>query len=162
LARNEITTSLQLKQALIAFHRLRGSHDGKSMAQAAIQMLDRAGITANASDQNSTSTQLSIDKNISGGTLDNAANNRTFMDEFGKILEARDLTFDAVDGQIMCFPHTINICCHHVIDDFTNIDLADEDQDILANLADLPEAARDQTFEEAIARDPIARGRNIV
>jgi hypothetical protein len=49
IARELITNSLVLKAALIAFHCLRGSHDGKALAEATIQLLDRAGITANVS-----------------------------------------------------------------------------------------------------------------
>jgi hypothetical protein len=39
------TTSLQPKAALIAFHRLRGGHDGKSLGKVAVGLLDRAGVT---------------------------------------------------------------------------------------------------------------------
>jgi hypothetical protein len=42
--------TLQVKNALIDFHHIHGGHDGKSMAEIAIQMLDRAGITANVSE----------------------------------------------------------------------------------------------------------------
>jgi hypothetical protein len=43
------TGTLELKVAFIAFHRLRGRHDGKSLAQAVLQLLDRAGITVKVS-----------------------------------------------------------------------------------------------------------------
>lgn len=39
------TTILHLKTALIAFHRLHGGHDGKSIARTVLRLLDRAGIT---------------------------------------------------------------------------------------------------------------------
>jgi hypothetical protein len=42
-----MTGSLLLKAALIAFHRLRGTHDGKTMAATVLRLLDRANITAN-------------------------------------------------------------------------------------------------------------------
>jgi hypothetical protein len=45
IAKVDGTTALQLKTALIGFHRLRGGHDGKSVAKAVIGLLDRAGIT---------------------------------------------------------------------------------------------------------------------
>ena len=41
--------SLELEVALIAFHRLRGRHDGKSLARTVLQLLDRAGITVKVS-----------------------------------------------------------------------------------------------------------------
>lgn len=39
------TSALQLEAAMIAFHRLRGDHDGESLAEIVLQLLDRAGIT---------------------------------------------------------------------------------------------------------------------
>lgn len=36
---------LELKTALIAFHRLRQNHTGKSMARTVMHLLDRAGVT---------------------------------------------------------------------------------------------------------------------
>ncbi len=38
------TTVLELKAALIAFHQLRGDHNGKSPVEVVLQLLDRAGI----------------------------------------------------------------------------------------------------------------------
>lgn len=40
-------TALQPKVALIAFHCVRGSHDGKSLAKIVLELLDRAKITVN-------------------------------------------------------------------------------------------------------------------
>lgn len=45
IAKLEGTSSLQLKAALIAFHRLLGSHDGASLAKVVLHLLDRAGVT---------------------------------------------------------------------------------------------------------------------
>ena len=93
-------------------------------------------------------------------TLDNASNNTTFMEELATLLRARDIDFDPIDRRIMCFPHIINICCQHVIADFTNADLAEASTEFVAALPpDLPDR---QTFEEAVKRDPVALGRNIV
>jgi len=39
------TSALQLEAALIAFHRLHGDHDGESLAELVLQLLDRARIT---------------------------------------------------------------------------------------------------------------------
>jgi len=46
IAKVEGTTSLQLKASLIAFHHLRGNHDGESLASTIVHLLDRAGVTA--------------------------------------------------------------------------------------------------------------------
>jgi len=45
IAEVEGTSALRLKTALIAFHRLRQNHTGKSMARTVVHLLDRAGIT---------------------------------------------------------------------------------------------------------------------
>jgi hypothetical protein len=45
IAKVEGSTSLQLKASLIAFHRLRGGHDGVSLAKTVLSLLDRAGVT---------------------------------------------------------------------------------------------------------------------
>jgi hypothetical protein len=39
------TSSLQLDVALIAFHRLHGDHDGESLADLVLQLLDRDEVT---------------------------------------------------------------------------------------------------------------------
>ena len=39
------TTALELKAALITFHRLHGDHDGESLVEVVLQLLNRAGIT---------------------------------------------------------------------------------------------------------------------
>jgi hypothetical protein len=39
------TTSLQPKAALIAFQRLMGTHDGKSLGKITVELLDRLGVT---------------------------------------------------------------------------------------------------------------------
>ena len=41
----EGTGALELKTALIAFHRLLGRHDGRSLASIILELLDRAGVT---------------------------------------------------------------------------------------------------------------------
>jgi hypothetical protein len=95
-------------------------------------------------------------------TLDNAENNATFMQELGDLLEDRGITYDSTDSRIMCFPHIINICVQHVIEKSTDINLIDIDFD---DTVLIPQGSSDQnpqTFEKAVARDPIALSRNIV
>ena len=60
----------------------------------------------------------------------------------------------------MCFPHVINICCQHVIAAFTNPALASSFDEFIAERPLGP--ANQQTFEEAVTRDPVALGRNTV
>ena len=82
------------------------------------------------------------------------------MEELAALLQARDIEFDPVDRRIMCFPHVINICCQHVIADFTNADMASAVEDFVSAFP--PGRPDQQTFEEAVKRDPVALGRNIV
>lgn len=46
IAKDEKTCSLELKAALIAFSRIRGSHTGEHLAQTVLRLLDRVDITA--------------------------------------------------------------------------------------------------------------------
>ncbi|KIM84074.1 hypothetical protein PILCRDRAFT_68420, partial [Piloderma croceum F 1598] len=91
-------------------------------------------------------------------TLDNAANNGTFMVELAELLHAQDIPFDAEDRRIMCFPHIVNICCQHAIKKFMDITLTDDPEQAPV----VPPPNRRQSFVEAVQRDPIALGRNIV
>jgi hypothetical protein len=73
-------------------------------------------------------------------TLDNAANNGTFMEELERLLHQRDINFDHMDRRIMCFPHVINICCQHILTKFTNVNLVD-----IAGVTALPSAANNHS-----------------
>ena len=132
------------------------------MAMTVLHLLDRADITANVSVRRTFNIHiyLIIASQVGHWTLDNAANNGTFMVELGILLRARDIDFDHEDRRIMCFPHVVNICCQHVIAEFTNIELADAVEQTPQLPA--PNSATQQSFEDAVTRDPIAVGRNIV
>jgi hypothetical protein len=49
IASIEGTSALQLKAALIAFHRLRRNHTGNTISRTVMHLLDRAGITVKVS-----------------------------------------------------------------------------------------------------------------
>jgi hypothetical protein len=51
IAKVKGTTALQSKVALIAFHRLSGRHDGKTLARTVLHLMDRANITMKVSAQ---------------------------------------------------------------------------------------------------------------
>ena len=82
------------------------------------------------------------------------------MEEFTVLLRARDIEFDPVDRRIMCFPHIINVCCQHVITSLTNANMANPAQEFVA--AHPPGHPNQQTFKEAVRRDHVALGRNII
>ena len=76
------------------------------------------------------------------------------MEELTILLRFHDIDFDPVDRCIMCFPHVINICCQHVINEFTNFDLVDSfDLD-----DDIPGHVGVQSYEDAVKHDPVAHG----
>lgn len=94
------------------------------------------------------------------------------------LLEEQDIHFHALENRIMyvdqalsyfhrsnsilvrCFPHIINICCQHIVSQFTDVELVDS-VDLYEGME--PHGNPDnQSFEEAIKRDPIALGRAVV
>jgi hypothetical protein len=144
IVRDEATGALRLKAGLIAFHDLPGSHTGKALAVTMLRLIDRAGATLK----------------IGHFTLDNASNNDAAMHHLAELLQDRDIPFDPVDRRIRCFPHIINICVKHVIEEYT-----------LANYKDVAESWVDSEsgetitkddYLEALRHDPVALGRSIV
>jgi len=85
------------------------------------------------------------------------------LEHLEELLDARDIPFDAQDRNIMCFPHVTAICVTHVTEAFTDIALASDDAEYsVANAALPPADPERQTYEEAVARDPIALCRGAV
>jgi hypothetical protein len=144
LAHNPVTDKLELRTALIAFHNVTGKHDGVNLARIVLHLLDRAGITAN----------------LGHITLDNADNNKTFMEELQHLLEARDIDFHHTDNRIMCFPHIINICCQHILAEFTQLKFSDDKETFVPSSPHT--SSTPQSFQAAVKRDPIALGRSLV
>ena len=59
-----------------------------------------------------------------------------------------------------CFPHVINICCQHIVVEFTDAALVDVEASFDPAAPHMnPDL---QMFEEAVKRDPIALGRVVV
>jgi hypothetical protein len=101
-------------------------------------------------------------------TLDNAENNKTFLQELEKLVKARNLpiSFDASDRRIRCFAHIINLVVQHVLavisqsKPFATTEDEDEDEDgLVSQTRDL---SIEQTFKEAAARDPVGLARKLV
>lgn len=51
------------------------------------------------------------------------------MKELQKLLEAREIPFDAGDTRISCFPHVVNLATQCILKSLTNTDLAGETED---------------------------------
>ena len=84
------------------------------------------------------------------------------MEHLQKLLVACELPleFDANDRRIMCFPHIINICVKHVVDEFSAPNLkaiAEAWVDCFDD--DVVDKAK---YLAAVKKDPVALGRNIV
>ena len=138
--------SLSLRSALIAFHCIHRRHTGESLRHTILYLLDQAGITTKTGHF----------------TLNNAENNVKMMEHLEKLLMAHELPleFNVKDRQIMCFPHIINICVQHVVDEFS-----------VPNLNKIAQAWVDcfddstvdkKKYLEAVKRNPVPLGCDIV
>lgn len=155
VAKVEGTTALQLKTALIAFHRLRGRHDGKTLAETVMKLLDRAQITVKVRLLHYAAITMHFSDfplKIGHFTLDNAASNGTMMQHLQTMLGARDIAFDAVDRRIMCFAHIIDLSSKQVT---RSIDKA-------RKTADGDGDDSSQSDDETAVSNPIACARNVV
>jgi hypothetical protein len=93
--------------------------------------------------------------------MDNASNNATMLQELARLLEERDIVFDPVDRKVMCYAHVIDLCTGRVVDALTKKWTDDDDDDDSSGLP-LPTTLNEQTYDEAVARGPIALGRAVV
>jgi hypothetical protein len=90
--------------------------------------------------------------------MDNASNNATMLQELARLLEEQDIVFDPVDHGVMCYAHVIDLSTGCVVDALTR---KQTDNDDLSGLAQ-PNSSNEQTYDEAVARDPVALGRAVV
>jgi hypothetical protein len=104
--------------------------------------------------------------------MDNASANATMMQELGRMFKERDIDFDPIDRQIMCYAHVINLSSGRVIQAASRTaaaaaaadrdDFGDFDADSSEPSRPLPYSPDQQTYADAVARDPIALARNVV
>ena len=82
--------------------------------------------------------------------MDNAENNTTMMRSLEGLLHKHDLDmFNAKEQQVFCFPHTTNICTGHVVSSLSSTPIDRElNKDHFIS--------GEQTYEQALAHDPIA------
>jgi hypothetical protein len=161
ISKSEGSSSLQLKAALIAFHRLRGSHDGKTLAKTIVELLDRADITVQVSTVNGQLSfvypkSLSFPFQVGHFTVDNASSNETMMQELEKLFNERDIPFDAADRKIMCYGHIVDLSSGRVIKKLTN-DSESDDSNSDADDSD------DEHEDHALTRSQVvAHARSVV
>jgi hypothetical protein len=183
--RDENDGSIKIKARLIAFHKISGKHTGEKLGQLCMDLLDRAGTTANVSLFiiilfNSIDLMF-----IQSGhwTLDNASTNDAMLEVLKELFKDREITsFDAKDNRVICFPHTINIAVQHVLQKMSSADVPENDDDYPEDQTGVAKTGvaktgmaktgvaktdenrrfRQQSFEDACAQDPIARLRKII
>ena len=59
----------------------------------------------------------------------------------------------------MCMPHILNICTKHAVDKYSDVDLSAVDE---AWVNSLDNVSHKDTYVEALCRDPVALGHDIV
>ncbi|EDR00032.1 uncharacterized protein LACBIDRAFT_334520 [Laccaria bicolor S238N-H82] len=105
-----------------------------------------------------------LKQELAGGhwTLDNCLLNNAFLKELEILLRPHDVEFNHKENHIQCFPHVTNICSTHVIEAFTNIALVDDTGGFITSASGPPSDPDNQTYEEAVVRDPITLCRSTV
>jgi hypothetical protein len=91
--------------------------------------------------------------------MDNASNNKTCMQELEIFLRACEVEFEALDRQVMCFPHVMHICMTHVVEGFADTDPITISE---AWTDAFPDDKARKVYAEAVRLDPIEMGHNIV
>ena len=59
----------------------------------------------------------------------------------------------------MCMPHILNICTKHVVDKYSDVDLSAVGEAWVNSLDNISDK---DTYVEALCRDPVALGHDIV
>ncbi|KAJ2975727.1 hypothetical protein NUW54_g11681 [Trametes sanguinea] len=95
---------LKLETRLGAFCYIPGRHTGANLAQHFMQVLEELNV-------------LDRKLTLPGGppqlgciTLDNASNCGTMMADLARLLQEKNIAFDAEGNRLRCFPHVVNIC----------------------------------------------------
>jgi len=80
----------------------------------------------------------------------------TMLKELEILLCPHEVEFNHKDNHIRCFPHITNLCSNQVIEAFTDVTLVDDTGGFITSASGPPGDPDDQSYEEAVARDPIA------
>jgi hypothetical protein len=157
-----------MKACLIAFHRIFGRHIGEKLGQLRIDLLDRAGTTANVSNEILFFLIYFLDIFIQSGhwTLNNLTTNDKMLKHLEKLLKDCEIfSFNPKDNRIMCFLHIINITVQHVLKKMSLVQVPenDDDPEVFTGKPNTDEGhGFGQSFAAACAQDPVAHLRKIV
>ncbi|PPR07616.1 hypothetical protein CVT24_004169 [Panaeolus cyanescens] len=95
----KVLKTYTLRNELIAFRHIKGTHSGANIGKEMYNILENVGIT----------------NKLGHITTDNASNNSTMMEEMVKSLEGLGVPFHAKSNHIRCFPHVINLAVKAII-----------------------------------------------
>jgi hypothetical protein len=166
--REDQAGNIRLASALVAFHRVWGNHTAENLSKTMLDLLDRAHSTSKASFKiflfYPLLTHIIIYFQTGHITLDNIGTNDKIMEELQKHLSLREISFNARQRRIMCFPHIINIVVQHVIAKLSHTAAPEDEDDTYEEegMTQSDDQSRPTTRSAAYARDPIARCRKIV
>jgi hypothetical protein len=92
--------------------------------------------------------------------MDNTSNNKTCLQHLSKtLLTDHEITFDAEQNHVRCFPHIINICTGHVCNGFKMVPVEDLHQSLKA--APSQDVSK-STYLEAIEQNPLSRAQEVI
>ncbi|GBC36498.1 zinc finger BED domain-containing protein RICESLEEPER 2-like [Rhizophagus irregularis DAOM 181602=DAOM 197198] len=94
-----ISDEWELKNILLDFVKLEGSHSGKNIKEFFLKSLKDFGIMTK----------------ILGITTDNASNNNTFLEEVSNELAEKNIEFDNVNQHVRCLAHIINLAAQEAL-----------------------------------------------
>lgn len=80
------------------------------------------------------------------------------MQELSTLLVQRGIDFDPIENRIPCFPHVINICVKHIIDEYTVTDFSIVDDTWTVENQIIKKA----DYVQALRAKPLEQARNIV
>ena len=83
------------------------------------------------------------------------------MRELSVLLAKHGIKFDPIDWRIMCFPHILNLCSGHIVDQYMNVKLVSITE-AWVDVLDPTIVVDKDIYLEALQQDPVALGRNIV
>lgn len=80
------------------------------------------------------------------------------MDELSQLLQNDGIEFVALDRRIPCFPHIVNICVQHILDEHSNVDFSHLADTFVAG----PYTFKKVEYVKALQSDVITRARDVV
>jgi hypothetical protein len=114
-----ISENWELKNLLLDFIKLEGSHSGENLATVFLKSLNDFGITTKASIIFNAKIKktliLNFFKQVLGITTDNASNNLTFLRAIETAFLKENIEFSAENQHVRCLAHVINLAAQQIL-----------------------------------------------